>query len=108
VIGKPGAINGGLPIATANLSTRIVGSDLRRVFRFTDESGVRLEARVVWDFQTGEEIARWSPKAQKFETDVAGKSPRSDQDVFRFDISPDGKYVAEGGNGWVYLYELQP
>jgi hypothetical protein len=59
--------------------------------------------RVVWDFRSSAEVAAWAPAVQYLETDrnvrdVAQPAPAA--------ISPSGRYVAEGADGMLRIYEL--
>jgi hypothetical protein len=51
--------------------------------------------RLVWDFRSGKELARWQPKMQ------------TEREAYRFDISPDGEYIVEGGGNRVSLYRIE-
>lgn len=58
--------------------------------------------RVVWDFRSGLQLARWKPKIQPAEHGSWFSLP------FPFDVSPDGDSIAEGGSGCVSLYRIEP
>ncbi len=92
-------------------SSRIVISDYSKRFDFIDFRWYLgpLRKRVVWDFRTRQEIVRWKPKAQELQrifgstnSDIRATEP------YRFDISPDGEFVVEGGAGVVTLYRIKP
>jgi len=93
-------------------SSRIVISDYSKRLDFLIEFRWYvgpLRKRVVWDFRTGQEIVRWKPKVQELQT-ISG-TPNSDNRAtqpYRFDISPDGEFVVEGGAGVVTLYRIKP
>jgi hypothetical protein len=78
-------------------SSRIVISDYSKRFDWIDFRWFigPLRKRVVWDFRTGKEIVRWKPKNQEMEP-------------YRFDISPDGEFIVEGGADLVTLYRIKP
>jgi hypothetical protein len=105
-IGQPPTINGGDPMVTAAHSSRIVASSNRRVRRpfFSDNVGTVVDRQVVWDFRSGEELVSWRPKSQSY-IDVNNERV---EEPFQFTISPDGEYIAEGGNGIVRLYKIEP
>jgi hypothetical protein len=99
--------NGDLPIATAGRATRIVVSDNRRKkIPFDYEYHTTLAGRYVWDFGTRQELARWYPESQTYPNVLS--PPKQITEPFRFALSPDGQYVAEGGNGVIRLYRIEP
>ena len=61
--------------------------------------------RVVWDFRTDKVIAEWAPITQATET---GQGPPEDKrtEFGPSVISPSGRYIAEGSNGILRIYEL--
>ncbi len=101
-IGEAAKIDGGAPLAAAENATRVVVSDYSHVFdlRFL-EYDTALTRRVIWDFRKNVEAASWKPSTQPSRNGSV-KRP------FVFAISPDGEYVAEGGNGIVRLYKIEP
>lgn len=104
-IAETSAINTGTPIAASVQMTRIVASDYRRVpIPFSHEVKEVLKRRVVWDFRTGKELASWHPELQSYDI---GMKP-VDREWFAFTISPDGQYVAEGGDGVLRVYKIEP
>jgi len=58
-----------------------------------------LKGRTVWDFVTAAAVVSWHPKTQ---ASLIGSVP------FEVAISPDGHLLAEGGEGVLTLYEIQP
>jgi hypothetical protein len=105
-IAEAPTINGGAPISVAARASRAIGSDYQYIpIPFTDKFKQVMRRRVVWDFGTGKEIASWKPQLQPY--DIGGK-PETTKDWFQFSISPDGQYVAEGGNGLLRLYHVEP
>jgi hypothetical protein len=98
-------INGGSPFAISENTSRVVTSDYRNVWNFIyREYDTELKRRVVWDFRKNVEIVSWSPSIQTYSLLV----PRPARDPFTFAISPDGQYIAEGGNGVLRLYKIEP
>jgi hypothetical protein len=100
--------NGAEPIMTAIHATRIVASDERRKKVPLDyEYRVVFKGRFVWDFGTGRELASWYPESQNYPAEFAGPGKRLTE-PFRFALSPDGHYLAEGGEGKLRLYRIEP
>lgn len=108
MIAEAPTINGGVPFATAARVSRIIASDFRYVhIPFSTEYREEFKRRVVWDFKTGKELAAWRPQSQEYEGRPTIPPTRS-RELLKFDISPDGKYIVEGGNGTLRLYEIVP
>ena len=63
-----------------------------------------LKRRVVFDFMTGRELGAWRPEIQPYDVGIEPVRKR----LLPFTISPDGQYVAEGGNGIIRLYKIEP
>lgn len=93
-------------MVTAAHSSRVVATDYHRVFDFlfSDDYEPVVDKLVVWDFRRGKELVSWRPKSQSY-LDVDNKRVK---EPFQFTISPDGEYIAEGGNGIVRLYKIEP
>jgi hypothetical protein len=108
-IAQADRINGGAPIAAARDASRVVASDVRvKPFLFLDYNQDDYTARrVVWNFRSGKELAAWRPQRQRYDFPTP-QGPKSASEYFRFAISPNGQYVAEGGNGIVSLYKIEP
>jgi len=104
-IAEARGIVGGAPFAAAEHGSRVVASDHGSTFnlRFR-EYDTGLKRRVVWDFRKNAEIASWKPDMQTYSL-LGGKPAK---EPFVFAISPDGEYVAEGGNGVLRLYKIEP
>ena len=102
-------VRGGSPLAAAAHASRIAVSDYSRVREslFSYEFGEKLKRMVVWDFRSGEEIASWHPGHQSY-NDLGPVPPKHSKELCPFAISPDGQYIAEGCNGVVRLYRIQP
>ena len=106
IIGKTRK-NGVEPLATASHATRIVAeNERRRKVLFDYEFRVVSSGRFVWDFGTGRELASWNPESETYAADFAGPGKRLTE-PFRFALSPDGEYIAEGGNGKLTLYRVE-
>jgi hypothetical protein len=99
--------NGDEPIATASRASRAVVSDYRsRNIPLDYEYHTVFKGRYVWDFRTGQELASWYPESETYPSVFS--PPKQVTEPFRFAISPDGQCVAEGGNGKVMLYKIEP
>ncbi len=106
-IGETPKANGSFALSAATHAKRVVVSDYRRKkIPFSYEHTATFNGRVVWDFGTGREIASWHPESQSYL--LPSKPPRRITEPFRFAISPDGNYIAEGGNGVIRLYKVEP
>ena len=96
-------------VRTALGAPRIIISDYSKKLDWIDffwYSGAP-RMRMVWDFQASKELVRWRPKEQKVFTGSASHTTSTRQ-PYRFDISPDGSYIVEGGAGVVSLYKIEP
>lgn len=94
-------VRGGLhlpEIRTALASSRVVISEYSKKLDWIDlrwyPGSVR--RRTVWDYRSGKEVLHWEPKMQV------------EKQSYRFDISPDGEYIVEGGGGQFSLYRIEP
>ncbi|HEV2199032.1 MAG TPA: hypothetical protein VGR73_04365 [Bryobacteraceae bacterium] len=110
-INEAPAVNGGDPIATALHASRIIASDYgRRKVPLSSDYVEILKRRVLWDFRTGKELASWRPRFQSWEFQLyldPSKPLKRVSEPFRFAISPDGEYIAEGGSGEINLYKIE-
>jgi WD40 repeat protein len=61
-----------------------------------------LRLRAVYDFRSKMVLASWKPAVQHWRSEGGREEPE------RCAISPDGQFVAEGGDGVVRLYRLTP
>jgi hypothetical protein len=102
-------VNGGGPMATAAHSSRVVLTDWRyQPYIIMDGGFEILRKRIVWDFETKEEIVTWGSGNQRY---LKYYSPRENdwgKKPFAVAISGDGTLVAEGGDGLIRLYRIQP
>jgi hypothetical protein len=110
-IAEAPTINGGDPMATAQHASQIVASDYRRSkMSFSSEYKEELKKRIVWDFRSGKELVSWRPDFQSwdFQLFIDPQKPlKRVSEPFRFTISPDGQYVAEGGGGGIQIYKIE-
>ncbi len=99
--------NGVEPIAPAAHATRVVVSDYRRKkIPFDYEYETTFNGRVVWDFGTDQELVSWRPASETY-TNVFNPTQQVTEPL-RFAMSPDGQYIAEGGNGVIRLHKVEP
>jgi hypothetical protein len=105
-IAEARGVIGGFPFSAAEDASRIIASDRRPAWNFLfRENDNVLKRRVVWDFRSGSEVASWRPETQSYS--LPGLVPLV-KEPFVFAISPDGQYVAEGGNEVLRLYKIEP
>jgi hypothetical protein len=99
--------NGTEPIAAAAHATRLVVSDYRRRKPLFDyEYRTIFKGRVVWDFGSGKVLASWLPESETYP--YVSSHGKQITEPFRFAMSPDGQYVAEGGGGKLRIYKIEP
>jgi hypothetical protein len=97
---------GGAPLAAAAGGTRITISDYQALWNFLfREYDATVRRGVLWDFRAGSAIADWRPEMQSYQ--LPGPT-RAVTEPFAFAISPDGRYVAEGGDGILRRYKVEP
>jgi WD40 repeat protein len=90
---------GGWPAAASDHASRLV---LTQETRFWSKRRSQIDSygeRVVWDFRAGTEIAAWGVRGQSSgASSIIQPSPVA--------ISPTGRYLAEGADGILRIYEL--
>ena len=98
---------GAEPIETAAHSLRVVVTDYQRTkIPFSYEYHSEFKGRYVWDFRTGQELASWHPESQTYPSVFS--PAKTITEPYCFTMSPDGQFVAEGGNGIIRLYKIEP
>jgi hypothetical protein len=96
----------GRPLSVSSHGSRVVLTHERMVRGGTEEDDMRANVdRVVWDFRADKVVAEWVPVAQATETGM--KPPADKRTEFGPSVvSPSGRYLAEGTNGRIRIYEL--
>jgi hypothetical protein len=64
--------------------------------------------RRVWDFRTNKEVVSWQLKFITYWTSLDLDGFNRDRRPIPCAISPEGDYIAEGGDGKIFLYRIQP
>ena len=64
--------------------------------------------RRVWDFRSGKEVVSWQLESMTYSISIDFDGFNRDRRPVPCAISPDGEYIAEGGNGRIWLYKIQP
>ena len=106
VIADAASVKRAWSIVPASESSRVVIGQYRPEPDDKPTTSV-LDCRIVWDFRTNQQIASWRPEVQKWRYPIGSfRHWRSNPSVFA--MSPTGKYTAEGGNGVLRLYEIEP
>jgi hypothetical protein len=97
---------GGGPASVSSHASRIILTHIRNYRGITEEFDMHsYHDRVVWDFRTDKVIAEWVPITQVTETGL--RPPEDKRTEFGPSvISPSGRYIAEGSNGVLRIYEL--
>jgi hypothetical protein len=96
----------GQPASVSSQASRIILTHMRLVRGITEEYDMRgYHDRVVWDFRADKVVAEWVPLTQVSET---GLTPPEDRrtEFGPSIISPSGRYIAEGTNGRLRIYEI--
>jgi hypothetical protein len=106
VIAEAASVKRAWSIVAASESSRVVISQYRPEPENIPTTSV-VDRRVVWDFRNGQQVAVWRPEFQKWRFPM-GKIRQWRSNPFVFAISPTGKYIAEGGNGVLRLFEIEP
>lgn len=106
-IAELATVNGGSPIATASRAATVVATDLHyRPYIIMDGGDYVERRRVVWDFRTNKEVASWKPGSQRYALKIGKEAPHLKEEYFPFSVSPNGQFIAEGGDGMLRLYEI--
>ena len=97
---------GGEPASVSSHGSRLILTHIRNYLGITQELDMHsYKDRVVWDFRSDKRIAEWTPVTQATETGL--RPPEDKRTEFGPSvISPSGRYVAEGSNGILRIYEL--
>jgi hypothetical protein len=97
---------GGAPTSVSSQSSRLVLTHIR-FFPGVDEESDKYsyKERILWDFRAGRSLAAWVPKSQVVETGL-GTSHDNFREWGPFSISSSGRYLAEGSNGILRIFEL--
>ena len=73
------------------------------------------QRRLLWNIRTGKELASWGELTMPWggfqQKELWGRDLKdaiTTTTPFVFSLSPNGKYVAEGGSGSVSVYSIQP
>jgi hypothetical protein len=100
------AFRGGDPASVSSHASRIILTHTQNYFGINQEFDMHsYKNRVVWDFRTDRKIAEWVPMTQVSETGL--RPPEDKRTEFGPSvISPSGRYIAEGSNGLLRIYEL--
>jgi hypothetical protein len=107
MIAELSSVNGGGPDSVSSEGSRIVLSDYRYIRGITEDSDMhQFRRRLIWDFRTGKEIASWVPDEQSFELQAKPGGPKIWKDLWQFSLSSSGKYLAEGGDAKLRLYQV--
>ncbi len=95
------------PFVTSRSSTRVVFSEVGLVKGLvSDWDSHPYKGAVVWDYATGEKLAFWRPETQTWH-ELGLQPPKKIVEPSKFAISPDGQFIAEGGNGKLTVYRVQ-
>jgi hypothetical protein len=98
-------------VRAASASPRVVISDYsRKLDWFVDWFWYpgALSKRVIWDYRSGKQLVTWKPRNQKIQTGEFPNAVVRQEQPYRFDISPKGDYIVEGGSGTIALYNIGP
>jgi hypothetical protein len=103
-----GAFNaGGLLTVT---DSKYVALPWKSLLEFLDMGTEYVAPRrqLIWNVRTGKEIASWGVNRQDELVGGELKNARTIKTNFVVSLSPNGKYLAEGGGGSVAVYTVQP
>ena len=104
-VAEAAGVEGGSPIAVALSAPYAIASDYRSIPATLRENTMEvLRRRVVWDVRTGREVASWQPPLQSYDVGI----DRIGREWAAFAMSPDGRYLAEGGDGSLRLFTIKP
>jgi dipeptidyl aminopeptidase/acylaminoacyl peptidase len=96
------------PFATSQNSTRVVFTEVGYVKGLIRDWDTHpYKGAVVWDYATGEKLASWRPATQTW-YELGLRPPKKIVEPSIFAISPDGQFIAEGGNGKLTVFRVEP
>ena len=96
------------PFVTSRGSTRVVFSEAGHMRGLVPDWDTHpYKGAVVWDYATGERLASWRPQTQTW-IELGLRPPKKITEPSKFAISADGQFIAEGGNGKLTVYRVQP
>ncbi len=90
-------------------SSRIILTEYGRKFDFIELRWAlgSVKKRIVWDCLTGQELASWRPKFQREKVSFRDGSANIYGHPYRIAISPDGRFIAEGGAGEIFYQRIE-
>ncbi len=108
LLDKTPRLRSGRPISTATQGHLVAAADVGFSYNTFTEQGRRdYRGIVIYDYETGKQVARLPVSLQHVRTsslDLKSGATRP----FVFALSPSGRYLVEGGENSLRLYELLP